>query len=89
MCAAVFVRVSEEQRRVLQAPALHLSSARGECLTLMMSLITCARIDRCRNDALVPQDGSANSSPLFSSAENSFDQPKLVVRAGYRGHMTS
>lgn len=25
------------------------------------------------------EDGSANSSPLFSSAENSFDQGKLVV----------
>lgn len=27
-----------------------------------------------------PQDGSTNSSPVFSSAENSFDKSKLVVR---------
>lgn len=26
------------------------------------------------------QDGSTNSSPVFSSAENSFDKSKLVVR---------
>lgn len=32
------------------------------------------------NISLLIQDGSTNSSPIFSSAENSFDKSKLVVR---------
>ena len=32
------------------------------------------------------KDGSANSSPLFSSAENSFDQDKLVVSDNLQIH---
>lgn len=44
LIVAVSVRVSEEQRRLLQTPALRLSSAGGESLSLLSVLLSSRRI---------------------------------------------
>ncbi|ROL54971.1 GRAM domain-containing protein 2B [Anabarilius grahami] len=73
------VSVLKKQNTALLVPnAISVRTADGEKY-LFVSLRNregCYKLLR----SVCPQleDGSANSSPLFSSAENSFDQPKLV-----------